>query len=51
MRMQVIMDGNYRWAARRGWVVGAGHAAGVGALKRLITSCSDRGIPALTVRR
>ena len=47
-RTQVIMDGNSRWAKTRGMDISRGHEAGVGALKRTISACSDWGIPGLT---
>lgn len=45
----VIMDGNGRWAQRRGLERGYGHAAGVGALREVITACVRLGVGALTV--
>lgn len=44
----IIMDGNGRWATARGLPRLAGHAAGVGALKRTVTACSDAGVKILT---
>lgn len=44
----IIMDGNGRWATGRGLPRLAGHAAGVGALKRTVTACSDAGVKILT---
>ncbi|MBR8830218.1 MAG: Isoprenyl transferase [Chroococcopsis gigantea SAG 12.99] len=44
----VIMDGNGRWAARRGFPRIVGHQRGVDALKDLLRCCRDWGIPALT---
>lgn len=44
----VIMDGNGRWARRRGLPRVMGHRAGVEALKRMLRLCSDWGIGALT---
>jgi undecaprenyl diphosphate synthase len=43
-----IMDGNGRWAARRGLPRIIGHQRGVDALKNLLRCCRDWGIPALT---
>jgi undecaprenyl diphosphate synthase len=37
--LSVIMDGNSRWAAARGVPTDRGHAAGVEALRQLITDC------------
>ena len=45
----VIMDGNGRWAKRRGKSRGIGHAAGVEALKEVITACVRLDVKALTV--
>ncbi len=44
----LIMDGNGRWARRRGLPRVMGHRAGVEALKRTLRLCSDWGIRALT---
>jgi undecaprenyl diphosphate synthase len=45
----VIMDGNGRWARKRGLPRVMGHRSGVEALKRTLRLCSDWGIGALTV--
>ena len=45
----VIMDGNGRWAKLRGKSRGVGHAAGVEALKEVITACVRLDVRALTV--
>lgn len=44
----VIMDGNGRWAKRKGRPRIIGHQKGVDALKDLLRCCRDWGIPALT---
>lgn len=44
----VIMDGNGRWAKRRGRPRIMGHQKGVDTLKDLLRCCKDWGIPALT---
>lgn len=44
----VIMDGNGRWAKRRGLPRIMGHRQGVDALKDLLRCCKDWGIQALT---
>ncbi|EDY38943.1 di-trans,poly-cis-decaprenylcistransferase [Cyanobium sp. PCC 7001] len=44
----VIMDGNGRWARRRGLPRVMGHREGVEALKRTLRLCSDWGVGALT---
>jgi undecaprenyl diphosphate synthase len=43
-----IMDGNGRWAKRRGLPRLIGHQRGVDALKDLLRCCRDWGVPALT---
>lgn len=45
----VIMDGNGRWAKKRGLPRTAGHAAGVEALRSIIKECDALGIEALTI--
>lgn len=45
----VIMDGNGRWAAKRGLPRLAGHQAGTENLRRIITACVEFGIPYLTI--
>jgi undecaprenyl diphosphate synthase len=44
----VIMDGNGRWAKRKGMPRIMGHKAGVDALKDLLRCCKDWGIQELT---
>ncbi len=44
----VIMDGNGRWAKKRGLPRIMGHQRGVDTLKDLLRCCRDWGIPALT---
>jgi undecaprenyl diphosphate synthase len=44
----VIMDGNGRWAKRRGLPRIVGHQKGVDALKNLLRCCDDWGIKSLT---
>ncbi|MBR8828480.1 MAG: isoprenyl transferase [Gomphosphaeria aponina SAG 52.96 = DSM 107014] len=44
----VIMDGNGRWAKKRGLPRIMGHQQGVDALKDLLRCCKDWGVPALT---
>ncbi len=43
-----IMDGNGRWASRRGLPREAGHVAGAKAFRRLVEYCADRGLQAIT---
>ena len=47
--LAVIMDGNGRWAAKRGQPPLFGHRAGVDALARTMQYCKDVGIRFLTV--
>lgn len=45
----IIMDGNGRWAARRGRVRIAGHRAGVDAVRTTVETATRLGIKALTL--
>ena len=45
----IIMDGNGRWATKRGLPRSAGHRAGMEALRDLITASSELGIEALSL--
>ncbi|MFZ1104501.1 MAG: di-trans,poly-cis-decaprenylcistransferase [Hyphomicrobiaceae bacterium] len=45
----IIMDGNGRWATRKGMPRQAGHAAGVEALGRVVEAAPNLGIDTLTV--
>jgi len=45
----IIMDGNGRWAARRGLARAAGHRAGVGAARRVVERAPALGIACLTL--
>lgn len=49
LHVGVIMDGNGRWAERRGLSRTRGHFAGVDAVRRLIAAAPDHGIGALTL--
>jgi undecaprenyl diphosphate synthase len=49
LHVAIIMDGNGRWATRRGLPRIAGHRAGVDALRRVIERAPDVGIGCLTV--
>ena len=44
-----IMDGNGRWAKKRGLPRSAGHAAGTEALRELIRTVSDIGIKSMSI--
>jgi undecaprenyl diphosphate synthase len=45
----IIMDGNGRWATRRGLPRAAGHRAGVAAVRRVVERAPDVGITRLTL--
>lgn len=45
----VIMDGNGRWAKKRGLPRSAGHSAGAETLKKIVTECNSMGIKYITV--
>ena len=45
----IIMDGNGRWARRRGLPVAAGHRAGTKALRRTVEAAIDVGIQHIVV--
>ena len=45
----IIMDGNGRWATRRGLPRSLGHPAGVEALRRVVRLCDRYHVPMLTV--
>lgn len=45
----IIMDGNGRWAKRRGMPRTMGHKAGAETLRTIVSAASDLGIKALTV--
>ncbi|OGB74736.1 di-trans,poly-cis-decaprenylcistransferase [candidate division Kazan bacterium RIFCSPHIGHO2_01_FULL_49_10] len=47
--LAVIMDGNRRWAKKKGRPVSAGHAAGVKALDKMAKACKKLGIHYVTV--
>jgi len=45
----IIMDGNGRWAKRRGRPASFGHRAGVRAIKRVLEGCEELGVEVLSV--
>ena len=45
----IIMDGNGRWAKRRGRPRVAGHSAGMGPVRVVIETCAQMGLKALTL--
>ena len=49
LHVAIIMDGNGRWAARRGLPRVAGHRAGVAAVERVVEHASELGIKRLTL--
>jgi undecaprenyl diphosphate synthase len=49
MHVAIIMDGNGRWAARRGLPRVAGHRAGVAAVRRVVERAAELEIGTLTV--
>ena len=49
LHVAIIMDGNGRWATRRGLPRSKGHRAGVAALRRIVEHAPDVGIRCLSV--
>jgi len=49
LHVAIIMDGNGRWATRRGLPRVAGHRAGVAAVRRVVKHAPDVGINRLTL--
>ena len=45
----IIMDGNGRWAKKRGLPRKMGHAAGAETFRRIATYCKNLGVEYLTV--
>ncbi len=45
----IIMDGNGRWAKKRGLPRSAGHSAGAESLKKIITEANNLGVKYITV--
>jgi undecaprenyl diphosphate synthase len=45
----IIMDGNARWARRRGLPIAGGHRAGTKALRRTVEAAIDLGVESLAV--
>lgn len=45
----IIMDGNRRWAVKKGLSVDQGHEAGVKALEKIVEHCLNLGVKTLTV--
>jgi undecaprenyl diphosphate synthase len=49
LHVAVVMDGNGRWATRRGLPRAAGHRAGADAVRRVVQAAPGHGIGALTL--
>jgi undecaprenyl diphosphate synthase len=49
LHVAIIMDGNGRWATRRGLPRPAGHHAGVQAVRRVVEAAPDLGITMMTL--
>lgn len=45
----IILDGNRRWAAKRGLTAVQGHEAGVKALAKIVNHCLELGVDTLTI--
>jgi undecaprenyl diphosphate synthase len=45
----IIMDGNGRWARRRGLPRSAGHRAGIQAIRRVMEAADSEGVHCLTI--
>jgi undecaprenyl diphosphate synthase len=45
----MIMDGNGRWAERRGMPRLVGHRAGAEAVRRIVEGCAERGVAVLSL--
>src|SRR5215510_2972000 len=49
VHIAIIMDGNGRWARRRGLPRVAGHRAGISAVRQVVEGSAELGIPVLTL--
>jgi len=45
----IIMDGNGRWAKKRGLPRTAGHHAGIDAVRKIVRACGELGVKYLTI--
>jgi len=45
----IIMDGNRRWAEKKGLTINEGHEAGARNLEKIVNHCLDLGVKTLTV--
>src|SRR5207302_5245961 len=49
LHLAIVMDGNGRWAKRRGLPRVAGHRAGAEAVRRALEAAADHGVEVLTI--
>src|SRR4051794_370785 len=49
LHVGIIMDGNGRWATRKGMSRLRGHEAGVEAIRRVVEAAPDQGVGTLTL--
>ena len=49
LHVGIIMDGNGRWATRRGLSRLRGHEAGIEAIRRVVEAAPDQGVGTLTL--
>ena len=49
MHVAIIMDGNGRWAGRRGLPRTAGHIEGARTVRRIVEAAADAGVGTLTL--
>src|SRR5438046_754013 len=49
LHVAIIMDGNGRWAERRGLPRSAGHREGIEAVRRVLEAAPDAGVGTLTL--
>src|SRR6476646_644737 len=49
LHVGIIMDGNGRWATRRGLSRSRGHEAGVAAIRRVVETAPQQGVGTLTL--
>jgi undecaprenyl diphosphate synthase len=49
LHLGIIMDGNGRWATKRGLPRTEGHRQGLEAAKRIVAACSERGVTHLSL--
>jgi undecaprenyl diphosphate synthase len=47
--LAIIMDGNGRWARRRGWLRVRGHQEGIDSVRQITTECARLGVKSLTL--